>query len=282
MSNEFSIMLSLGRKAFSIARGGDFRLLSSSGLENADYSVALSEGTSLDGGIINGARIKSRVIKLELETRDNVCDCRARLISALSPKKSGELLVSRRDVVRRIAVVLRGARFEQQNIYMPVKIKLELLCPDPFFTDPTETVVSFRKTVPLLSFPFNSIKGCGISAGIWRISDTAVINNTGDAEIGIICTITSSGGTVVNPSVLLDGVGYVKIYTQLSDGDKASVNTRRGSKAVTVNGEPRFIFDRRSIFFQLPPGENTVTISADAGLSYLSASFSYALKYNGI
>lgn len=274
--------LKLGGRSFFVGRGGDFRLLSVSGLEAAEYKLTSSAESAFDGGYVSGARFGPRKITLELEPAGDAETSRSALISALSPKNAGTLYVTRRSVTRKISFVPASAEFEQPNIFTPAKIKLTLLCPDPFFTDPEETLVSFRKTAPLLTFPFNSFAGAGISSGIWRISDTAKISNSGDAEIGIVCTIKASGGTVQNPSVMLEGSGYVKLYTVLEDGDEIAINTRRGEKSVTVNGEKRFIFDRRSVFFQLPPGDNTITVSADAGITYANASFSYLLRYNGI
>jgi len=281
MTDKFTMKLELGGRSFFIRRGGEFRLLSASGLEAAEYELVIVGG-STDGSYVAGARFGPRKITLELEPAGDAEASHAALISALSPKNSGTLTVTRRNVTRKIAFVPCSAEFLQPDIFTPAKIVLTLLCPDPFFTDPDDTVVSFRKTAPLLTFPFNSFAGCGISSGIWRISDTAIITNTGDADIGIVCTIRAVGGTVVNPSVELEGAGFVKLYTVLDDGSVLSINTRRGEKSVYINGENRFIFDRCSVFFQLPPGENKITISADAGLTYANASFSYLLRYNGI
>lgn len=282
MKNEFSIEMQLGGHSFYVGRGGDFRLISVSGLEVAEYKLTVADESTFDGGYVAGVRFGPREITLEIEPVGDAEASRAALISALSPKNTGTLLVTRRGVKRKISFVLASAQFVQPNLFTPAKIRLTLLCPDPFFTDPEETSVVFRKTAPLLTFPFNSFKGAGISSGIWRISDTAKIVNTGDTDIGIVCTIKASGGTVINPSVELAGSGFVKLYTVLEDGGEVTINTRRGEKSVTVNGEKRFIFDRRSVFFQLPPGENTITVSVDAGKTYANASFSYLLRYNGI
>lgn len=282
MSEILTMALTLCGRRFFIRRGGEFRLLTHTGLEAAPFEVTLAENGASDGGFAAGARFGARIITLELEPCGDAECARASLIAVLTPKNTGELLVTRGDAVRRIAFVLSSAVFVQPTIFTPPRIRLTLLCPDPFFSDPGDTTVTFRKTAPLFTFPLNLLSGCGISSGIWRVSDTAVIVNSGDADIGIVCTIKAAGGSVENPAVTLDGGGYVKLLTLLSDGDKAVICTRRGVKSVEVNGKSRFIFDRRSVFFQLPPGKNTVTISADAGLSYANASFSYSLRYNGI
>jgi len=282
MKSDFEITLTLCGKKITVGRGGDFRLLYASGLEAADYKLAVVDECAFDGGYIAGARFGPRKITLELEPAGDAEASRAALISALSPKNAGTLLVTRKGVTRKISFVPASVEFEQQNLFAPPRIKLNLVCPDPFFSDPEETTVEFHKTVPLLTFPFNSMRGAGIASGIWRISDTAKIYNTGDTDIGIVCTIKAVGGTVINPKIELAGTGFVKLYAVLEDGDKVQINTRRGEKSILLNGEKRFIFDRRSVFFQLPPGENIITVSADAGITYANASFSYLLRYNGI
>jgi hypothetical protein len=60
------------------------------------------------------------------------------------------------------------------------------------------------------------------------------------------------------------------------------IDTRERRKNIYVNGTSEFIFDRRSVFFSLPIGTNTLTISADTGVTNATTKVSYTLKYFGV
>ena len=123
--------------------------------------------------------------------------------------------------------------------------------------------------------------GVGITAGILVVTDTATLVNDGDVPVGIVCDITASGGTVTNPKITMNGQ-YVRVIKTLEIGDTLSIDTNQGRKDIYFNGESQFIFDRKSVFFQLPVGENTIVVSADAGIKDAKASFTYSFKYLGV
>ena len=75
---------------------------------------------------------------------------------------------------------------------------------------------------------------------------------------------------------------YVRVIKTMAIGDTIQIDTNKGQKNIYFNGESQFIFDRKSIFFQLPVGENTIVISADAGIKDAKASFTYSFKYLGV
>lgn len=282
-----NITIAIGNRRITIAKDSVYRLPVGgiSGIESADLEAVLTEYAAMDGGYLEAVKIPPRTISLSfvINDRSRTEELRRELISFFSPKKEGTLTIERGGVKRKIGFYLsERPNFRQDNIISDrLRVDLSLICPDPYFEDVNPTTVNFMHPLPLLTFPFNSVAGVGITAGILVVTDTATLVNDGDVPVGIICDITANGGTVTNPQITMNGQ-YVRVIKTMEIGDKLSIDTNKGKKNIYFNGESQFIFDRTSVFFELPVGENKIVISADAGVKDAKASFSYSFKYLGV
>lgn len=281
------LMITIGGEQIIIAKDSVYRLLNGgvNGIESTDLEAVYSEYASMDGGYMQSIKIPPRNITLlfSVSKKDQSEDIRKKLIAFFSPHKEGTLIVDRANVRRKIKFYLKERpEFRQDNIIDDrIHVYVSMICPDPYFEDVTPTTVNFMKPLPLLTFPFNSLAGVGITAGVLEITDTTTLVNNGDMPVGIICDITANGGTVTNPKITMNGQ-YVRVIKTMAIGDTIQIDTNKGQKNIYFNGESQFIFDRKSIFFQLPVGENTIVISADAGIKDAKASFTYSFKYLGV
>lgn len=283
---ELTFRLVLDGLSLLINNDGDYRLLSYDGIEATDYDVLLADNANLDGGYVQAERIKARPISIEFMITDMARAemLRASLIKFLKPKVVGTLYVTRTGVTRRISFKLATRpEFTQKYLNVdPIRISINLICPDPYFFDEDDTKVNFFTSRPRINFPMTFFPGGGLTTGLIHISDNTTIINGGDADIGIICDITALGGAVTNPKITIDGIKYVKAIVALDEGSKLQINTRPGEKNILIDGESVFLYDKASVFFAVAPGEHTVTISADAGVAYAKAQYTYALKYLGV
>jgi hypothetical protein len=283
---ELTFTLILNGLSLLIDSDGDYRLLSHSGIEAADYDVVMVDNAILDGGYVQSERIRARSISIEFMISDmtQAETLRAALISFFKPKLTGTLYVSRGGVTRRIYCKLASRpEFSQQHINVdPLRVTINLICPQPYFLDELDTTVRHLVFIPTLNFPLTFFPGGGLTVGMQIVSDTTVINNTGDTDIGIICGITANKGAIINPKISIDSVNYVRIITVLDVGDTLEINTRTGEKDVKLNGVSDFLYDITSVFFAVPPGEHTITITADTGAANAASSYTYALKYLGV
>ena len=281
------LIINIGGEQIIIARDSVYRLLAGgiTGIESADLETVMSEYAAMDGGYIDAVRVPPRHISVlfAVDERKQTEELRKKLIAFFSPRKQGTLIVERANRSRKIRFYLsEQPEFIQDNIIDDrLHVRVNMICPDPYFEDVTPTTVNFMKPLPLLTFPFNSLAGVGITAGVLEITDTTTLVNNGDMPVGIICDITANGGTVTNPKITMNGQ-YVRVIKALAIGDTIQIDTNKGQKNIYFNGESQFIFDRKSIFFQLPVGENTIVISADAGIKDAKASFTYSFKYLGV
>ena len=281
------LIINIGGEQIIIARDSVYRLLAGgiTGIESADLEAVISEYAAMDGGYIDAVRVPPRHISVlfAVDERKQTEELRKKLIAFFSPRKQGTLIVERANRSRKIRFYLsEQPEFIQDNIIDDrLHVRVNMICPDPYFEDVTPTTVNFMKPLPLLTFPFNSLAGVGITAGVLEITDTTMLVNNGDMPVGIICDITANGGTVTNPKITMNGQ-YVRVIKTMEIGDTIQIDTNKGQKNIYFNGESQFIFDRKSIFFQLPVGENTIVISADAGIKDAKASFTYSFKYLGV
>lgn len=287
MKPYIKITISIGNRLVTIAKDSVYRLPQGgiTGIESADLEAILTEYAAMDGGYLEAVKVPPRPIGLSfvINDRSRTEELRNDLISFFSPKKPGTLTIERGGRKRKIGFCLsERPQFVQDNIISDkLRVNLSLICPDPYFQDVNPSVVNFMHPLPLLTFPFNSVAGVGITAGILVVTDTATLVNDGDVPVGIVCNITASGGTVTNPKITMNGQ-YVRVIKTLEIGDTLSIDTNQGRKDIYFNGESQFIFDRKSVFFQLPVGENTIVVSADAGIKDAKASFTYSFKYLGV
>lgn len=281
-----TLEITIGDETITISKNSVYRLLQGgiSGVEAAEFEATFTDYAAMDGGYYEGIKVKPRPISIHFAVDDKrqTERLRKKLISFFSPRAPGVLVVERADRRRKIAFRLANTpSFRQDNIMDDrLYVTVDMLCPDPYFEDEAATTYKFRQATGLLSFPFNSVAGVGITSGSLITSDTMVLTNSGDVPVGIVCDIIASGGTVSNPRIAMNGE-YVRAIVDLGLNSTLRIDTNKGKKNLYVNGESKFIFDRKSVFFQLPVGESTIVVSADAGMSDAEASFTYSFKYLG-
>lgn len=282
-----AVELMLGGQKIEIKKGGALRLNRGglTGAESPDYDVSTEEFSAMDGGQITAEHVPSRVIGLSF-TVDKLADTeelRRRLIAFFGCRKTGELRITRSGVTRRIACRCGSAPvFTQPNIRTDrLSVSVSLLCTYPYFEDETETEIEFNAVDELMMFPLTFFPDAGTTTGMVAASNRMTVNNRGDIPVGAVFTITASGGSVTNPTLELDSES-IKILTTLEEGDELVVDTRSGSKRVELNGVSKFIFERGSVFFEIPTGAHALSIGADSGEEYLRVVCRVRMAYNGV
>lgn len=287
MSNKsITLTLLFGNETITIAKNSVYRLLAGGlhGVSAADYLVSLDESALIDGGYVSAEKFLPRNINIAFSVTDlkNSETYREYLVSTINPLKAGTLIIGRSGVTRKINFKVQGApTFEQNNIFVDrLHVYLNLVCPDPWFHDVSESEADFVETVPLLTFPFNSIQGAGITAGTIHRSTSTTVNNTGDAPTGVTVTIVAND-TVTNPYVQL-GTQKITANCVMDTNDKIQFSTVSGAKDIRLNGAQVLNYSRQSVFFDLPLGKSTIEVGAKSGAKSMSATVRYALKYLGV
>ena len=199
ISADIKLVLDIGGRIITIAKDAPYRIAEGglSGLEAADYKLTMEDKALTDGGYIAKERFEAREISITFGIADkkNTEAHRRLLLRRLNPKEPVTLTVTRTGITRKIEGKIDGApEFAQDNIREnTIYVTVDLTCPDPWFYDPEPVVYEFRRAIPLLTFPFNSLAGVGIMSGLtWR-SDKLEIENIGDDAMGIVAVISANG-----------------------------------------------------------------------------------------
>jgi len=275
------ICLTVGKRKINIESGGVYNLISAEGLESTDGGVSMYENVARDGSFITSLYMKKRTIRLKFDfAADAMTDQRREyLISSFKVTSEGVLRATRGDVTRYIDFAISDIKYETEKY--GVTVTMVLLCADPFFYDESPKVCSLASCMPLLTFPFNSVADAGITASSRRYTYDFTVNNTGHTDSGIMLTLSAIGLKVTNPTVSCNGE-FIRIIDELETGDVYKVDTDPMNAHIEKNGVDSYDFDRRSVFFTLPPGESVISIGAEIGLLSLDASFSCTMRYYGI
>lgn len=275
------LILSLGGKELRFEKDGEYRIVSAEGLEAGQAEPDCGEHTFLDGGYAAGVRMKSRRISLVFEYDGGEAEeKRYPLLSFFVPGAEGELRVFRGERERVIGAMLTGVECLQDNLFGPLRFKVGLLCPDPYFKDAEDTVLPLRHTAPLLFAPLTSFCGDGVTSGIVERNNILAVNNDGDVPVGITARIEAVTGDVTDPFVSCLGK-RVTVPGTLKAGDRLLISTAAGEKRIELNGERIVRFALGSEFFELPCGGSFVSIGASSGLLRLNGQISFRRRYLG-
>ena len=286
MNNYIYISLERSDSSFSVKIGKDkpFRLLSVSGLESSDYSLSFSHDAQSDFSYLSGYSVSPRIIKLcfELSLNSLYSVYRENVIRFFSPKSQGKMYVDISGIKRKINYNVKKFEFLNENLYDPLKIRLELACPDPYFKDANGFVENITTVIPMISFPTRLLSS-GTPASYKKFGDLLSINNPGDIPVGLDITVLASG-FVVNPKIENVTSGkFIRLIGSLSENDVLRIVTIPGKKRITKNGTNiSNLLDRSSSFFSLELGENRLKVSASSGKESLDVFPMWEAAYFGI
>ena len=252
------------------------------GLESSDITINMVPIAQYDGSTVNKIRIEPRPIIIEAEypAASDTEEIRHWLQSFFTPKNKGSLSVNYCGTVRKIEYYCSRFKDNRINIFSPLAFSLTLTCPDPWFYDADEHTTDMVETVPLLTFPFNSLQGVGITSGTRFRSTEVEIDNIGDDEIGLVVEITANG-TIVDPYIE-SGTQRVQAKCSLEANDVIVFSTVPLKKDIIINGEGNTPYYRGSEFFSIPPGKSTLRVGAASGASNATTEIRYSFKYTGV
>lgn len=159
-----------------------------------------------------------------------------------------------------------------KNNEVVCNFQVEGVCGMPLFSNIKKTVITQSPTYTLPVFPLIIPEGKGAILGRAGDGSKRIINNTGAVDTWFELTITCLEGTIQNPKVILgeDSQAFIKVTTELSEGDTLFLSTEYGNEIVTVTKPDGSVTDlmtkvtRDSELFLLGQGENIVTVSDDS------------------
>ena len=247
--------------------------------EIAKVKSAFGTGTKYVGTSIN-----DRTIQILGTCRKGYAN-RTRLYNAFPKKQWGTLYYYEDDMIRKINYQVEDVKIA--NNYSHNYFQIDLLCPNPYFTDVNETIVSLANWKKMFEFPFENEVGETFEFGTKELSLLATIENDSNIEIGMRI-VFNANGEVRNPSVTNIITGEtLKLNETIDVGEKIEVSTYLNEKNIYVTKDN--ITERKnntlvfgSKFLQIHPGKNQFKFDAEYKSENLELEFYYFKNYEAV
>lgn len=237
-----------------------------------------------DGTTLNGTRLDNRNIVITSVIQGNIEENRLNLYRIFQTK-------------RKVRVYAEGARkvfidgvvetFQLDHGENPQKAQISILCTKPHLLEVEEREENSLVIKNMFEFPF-SIPQEGIELSILEAKDVINVQNDGEIETGMILEFYAEGGKVKNPIVYSAKThGAIGFLCEMEENERIRVNTMRGEKSavrIYEQKEENYFgkLKKPAEWFQLPPGDNLFTVTAEEGAQHLNVSFRRRVAYQGV
>lgn len=272
------------KKVIEVGRGKPYRLLNIEGIEAGEMELSTADNVLYDGSKIRNRRIKFRSMTIECEcTGKNVEEQRRFLSSFFNVHHDGILRIDYAGVKRETIYMVEGFRAKLENVYNPLRFLVHLYCPDPFLMGSITYSQEMADWVGGLRFPLQlPMMFSGRST-----RQSTIIRNDGDVPTPITLEFL---GPAVNPKVIKNNTGeYIQVNKEIGEDERLIVSTGFGDKRVIlknmITGEETNAFgwiDLGSTFFQLDPGNNLISYSAESGQETAKVWIKWRNRYLGV
>ena len=214
-----------------------------------------------DGSIFNSSFLGNRNIVLTIYPQNSIERARINIYKYIKAKHYIKIYI--KNASRNVWTEGYVDSLEIDLGENPQKIQASIICPDPYL-----------KAVSTVTEDFSS--------------QEATVTNESDEEIGFIAEFNFSGSvTDLHLEDETTGSQFNLTY-EFIEGDKLTINTRRGEKSVILasggfeNLDLINYIDILSSWIQLKNGENVLSYSASSGEAYISGSITIQPIFEGV
>lgn len=239
---DMEIEIQIGRENITIKKGEPLRLISANGFFAPNHEIG-TEDHAGNGGRITGRRYGMRELGITFGIADlpETEAIRSEVMHKLKAHRGCTITATRNGRTGQIRCEITGEPEISQPNYTRdrASVSVNFIAEEPFFKNKEETKLN-------LSAGKNSIRGQADAPTAFAI----------DFEFS---------GDVSDIHIENEEGQKITIYGDFKDGDRLSIESGGSSRAIYKNGEAYFRYDIRSEFFDIYPGESTVTIGTGSG-----------------
>jgi len=251
-----------------------------SGVDGITAEVIRVQSIGQDGSTVTNVRLMNRELTLtgaiKGKSKEEIAAYRARLLRVFFPKSKGKIIYEYGNIKRQIECQVEvGPKFSKQQTFKYQNFIIDILCPDPYWTEIEP--ISFR----LASFEGGFSFPMSFPINFGQVGTKMIVNNPGDTKAPVFLKLT---GKLVNPAIKNTTIGAeIKINRTIEAEDVLEIGTEYGNKYVRINGENAFHYvDENSDFFSLRVGENQLEYTAAESDANSSCILSFYPKYSGV
>lgn len=261
-------------QSIQLGNDGPFILTKIEGLSATNAHIQTQKSPYQDGESYIDNTLESRSLSIEImvlaDNREEMMINRRKMLQVFNPKMGqGRLIYEYGNIKREIKAISELAPVfpdagDFKDTMQPGLI--QLYCPNPFWLDEFTQTEEMADWVGGLRFPLQlPMMFAGRSS-----RQHTVIHNAGDVDTPIVFEFL---GPATNPVVTKVDTGeYIKVNREIAVDEKLVITTEFGNKKVILqNSETKEEInafgwiDLGSTFFQLDPGNNLISYSADMG-----------------
>ena len=261
-----------------------YTISSIDGLYPPSSTVNTSAAANIDGARFNSSRVNVRNIVIELAIESPAEENRINLYKYIKTKQKVKLYYS--NDVRDVWIEGYVESMPIQIFDIKQKTQISILCPSPYFKNTKDNIIEFATVESNFEFAFD-IAEEGIAFSELILQGEKSIINGGDAPNGAIIELIATG-QVLNPKIYnVDTQEHYFLNVEMQSGDKITINTIRGEKSVTLlrNGAESNLIQYMEVgssWFQLSPGDNIFTFTADEFPENLTCIFNQIDLFEGV
>lgn len=266
-------------------------LLSISGTGAVETDTQMQKAPFQDGKTYIDSLLEPRIISLEIailaSTQEELYQKRREIAQVFNPKlgpgtlkyeyAGGEKEI---EAISDLAPVFLSGIGNQSPEFQ--KALITLSCPSPFWLETYEESQKMAAWLGGLEFPLEFDPDMKFE----EAGDEVTVTNAGDVEAPVVIEFN---GPAENPRVdnLTTGE-YVRVNQTLLAGEKLIIKTAFGQKSVTLvdsggnESNAMHYIDLNSTFWQLQPGENTISYTADSGAEEATVLVTWKNRYVGV
>lgn len=298
-NRELKLVLSCNGRTLPLGKDYDLDIEEITGLESSEFQLQYADMALVDGSDLMGKKIGKRPIHIVASLKDTSLNVAYRkdIIRFFNPKYTGNLYVNNMGTERQIDYEIEGWTFgKQNNLWCPLQIVVDLICPDPFMRGMDTTAIKITKSQKMFTFPYvaleepTQITGDMAMRGYegtvmgYKVPENIVnINNDGDVPTGYVITMKARD-IVSNPKIVNSKTGdTLRLVMDMEQGDTLVITISDRVRTIKLNGENAYFrIDRSSKPFMLDVGDNELTLFADDGFENLDINMIYSLRYLGV
>lgn len=244
------------------------------------------------GVYVTGTSLETRSVEITgwviAENETNMTQRKSILNRFFNPQQAVDLFY--KDYVLRFLpnTSVRYSTTVAENNEVVCKFKVEGYCPDPLFSEQTESKITAASTHAMFHFPLiisqTPKPPGGVVFGLRQPSLIVAINNAGAVSVGMKI-VFKANGTLHAPSLInVDTQRYFKVNKTMVAGEEIIIDTIIGEKKIegTLNGVTTNYFKYRDLdseWLQLQVGDNLFRYDAEQNVENLEVYIYFNNKY---
>lgn len=274
--------------------GSPYSVNKISGFDQLDVQNVTSQGFDQDGASLLNSYVLPRSMKIEgqitASTTIQMQNLHDNLLNLFIPKK--ELVLNhyyggKNRVIH--ASVEKTPKFEFTKVSTVHTYSIYLLATEPYWRDPSETLISIANLIGGFHFPLVIPKNTGVTFGIKSPSLIADAYNSSPVRVGMRI-VFKANGSVSDPQLFnINTRKFIRLLCDMETGEQIVIRTGEDKSVVRqFNGIETDYIGKIDLagggntFLELEPGDNLFRYAAARGENMLETRIYFYNKYLGV